>query len=855
MTSSAAGSSIEFRVLGPVSLTGPSGNELHSVLARPKLVALLTRLAAENPGAFVRRDTLIGLLWPALAQDRARSALRQSLYHLRRSLGNEVILARGDEEVAVDPDRIWSDVAALRSALGAGDTQNALQLYRGDLLEGFFLHGAPAFEEWVEDLRAALRTQTAEAAMTLAELESEAGRTGAAALARRSLDLAPLDEDHVRRAIRILLSADDRVGAVHVYETFAARISHQLGLKPGNETRSLIDGLRSDAPGATPDSPSAPPPDADPEAESEEGPGIGPTPKVRRAGAFRLGLLLGAIGVLVVLAVQAFWPGAPDPADRSRILVVGYGNATGDPGLDPAARMAADWVSRGLEETGLVDVLVLEGSEGTVDGPATEEEAVALARSAGAGVAVTGVLYAMGDSLQIETLVLEVAGPGHLASVEPVRALLSDPLPAIEETRQRVAGALAVTLDGRIASFADAERYPPRYDAYEVFVDAEAMYNRAFDRSATVTFADARRRFEDAYQLDTTFKASLLRAAWSAYSSRDGAAAESMAERVEPYRESLTPHARGRLDMLVAMLRGDRLAALRAARTLTSTPMDRALRALDANRPAEARDALLDASEYVRRLRSVGYYGIEVGYWQLLANAFHMLGDFDAELSAVREGRETYPSEVVLAAIELRALAALGRVQEMDQLIDAGKSLPRARSPWFGGGMWRAAGELRAHGHPEAARAVAETSIDWYLALDPDELERRGARNGLAQSFYVAERWAEADSLFEAMATERPEDYDALGSRAVLAARRGDRDAAERFLEGVVERADPYDRGRAAYWGACVAAQLGDREVAIERLSQSFRNGRAYNLLLHADMDLEPVRDDPRFVALLRPRE
>jgi len=38
----------------------------------------------------------------------------------------------------------------------------ALDLYRGDLLEGFFIRGAPEFEQWLEDERARLKPCLAE---------------------------------------------------------------------------------------------------------------------------------------------------------------------------------------------------------------------------------------------------------------------------------------------------------------------------------------------------------------------------------------------------------------------------------------------------------------------------------------------------------------------------------------------------------------------------------------------------------------------------------------------------------------------------------------------------------------------
>ena len=108
---------IEFRALGPAQLQGPEGTETRTVLARPKLLGLLAFLSVGSTRGFQRRDSLIGCFWPELSQERARSAVRQSLYRLRLSLGDGVVVTRGDDEVGVSQDEFWADVAAFEDAM------------------------------------------------------------------------------------------------------------------------------------------------------------------------------------------------------------------------------------------------------------------------------------------------------------------------------------------------------------------------------------------------------------------------------------------------------------------------------------------------------------------------------------------------------------------------------------------------------------------------------------------------------------------------------------------------------------------------------------------------------------------
>src|SRR2546430_1883929 len=133
---------VEFRILGALNLLGPGGRELTPVLAQPKRVALLAYLAAATPRRLHRRDSLVALFWPELDQEHARAALRQALHGLRHALGEGVFVSRGDEDIGLDQDQIRCDVVEFERAAEAGRLADALDLYRGDLLEGFFIRGA-----------------------------------------------------------------------------------------------------------------------------------------------------------------------------------------------------------------------------------------------------------------------------------------------------------------------------------------------------------------------------------------------------------------------------------------------------------------------------------------------------------------------------------------------------------------------------------------------------------------------------------------------------------------------------------------------------------------------------------------
>jgi DNA-binding SARP family transcriptional activator/tetratricopeptide (TPR) repeat protein/TolB-like protein len=236
---------IRLRTLGTTGLTDASGEELGGVLRQPKRFALLAYLALKRPLGLHRRDTLLPLFWPELDTDRARAALRQSLYKLRRHLPPGVLVTRGDEEVGVEPG-IWCDVWAFEAALAAGRPEDALPLYGGELMEGFHLPDvAPELGYWLESKRQRLRGLAVAGAWELAmRAQAADDLDGIRQWATQAVGLAPLDEDGARRLILMLDSAGDRAGAVAAYEQWARRLQSELEVDPAPETVALVESIR-----------------------------------------------------------------------------------------------------------------------------------------------------------------------------------------------------------------------------------------------------------------------------------------------------------------------------------------------------------------------------------------------------------------------------------------------------------------------------------------------------------------------------------------------------------------------------------------------------------------------------------
>jgi DNA-binding SARP family transcriptional activator/Tol biopolymer transport system component len=237
---------VKLRVLGALQLTASDGRAVEPLVHQAKRAALLAYLAAAAPRGAHRRDKLLALFWPELDQARARAALNQTVYVLREALGDDALGPRGDGALGVT-DVVWCDATAFEAALDAGNAAEALALYRGDLLEGFFISDAPEFERWLDGQRARLRQRACEGAWALAEAKASAGDAfEAARWGRRAADLMPADEGGARRLMKLLHALGDRAAAMQVFETVSARLRQEYELEPSAETQALAATIRQE---------------------------------------------------------------------------------------------------------------------------------------------------------------------------------------------------------------------------------------------------------------------------------------------------------------------------------------------------------------------------------------------------------------------------------------------------------------------------------------------------------------------------------------------------------------------------------------------------------------------------------
>ncbi len=210
-----------------------------------KSVAILAFLAA-SPGP-QRRERLLGLLWGDSLDEAARKNMRNALWTIRRGLGEETIRAEGGR-LSLGP-HVWSDVGALEGAAGAtdGDVEalsEAVDSYKGPLLEAISLRDAPEMEGWL----LAERERLAQLHLRLVDrlLAHRAGEGNWEEVARvgeKAVTLDSLQEPIHRMLMEAYARLGDRARAERQYETLRSVLERELGVEPLPETEAVRNAV------------------------------------------------------------------------------------------------------------------------------------------------------------------------------------------------------------------------------------------------------------------------------------------------------------------------------------------------------------------------------------------------------------------------------------------------------------------------------------------------------------------------------------------------------------------------------------------------------------------------------------
>jgi DNA-binding SARP family transcriptional activator len=233
---------LKLRCLGPPSVRLDDRDPPADVVWR-KHLALLVYLAL-SPDTTRARSHLIGLLWAESPEDKARRSLNEAVRRLRAALGEARLLTRG-EALQLTDQALEIDVKEFESQCRDGQLR-ALELLRGDFLEGFHVDDAPAFDAWMDAERSRIRDAATQLLIAKGEEQLAVNRTiEARALARRALTSNPFSEPAVSLGMRGAALDGDASGALALFHDFSERLQREIGEKPSAVLQALAARLRA----------------------------------------------------------------------------------------------------------------------------------------------------------------------------------------------------------------------------------------------------------------------------------------------------------------------------------------------------------------------------------------------------------------------------------------------------------------------------------------------------------------------------------------------------------------------------------------------------------------------------------
>jgi tetratricopeptide (TPR) repeat protein/TolB-like protein len=593
----------------------------------------------------------------------------------------------------------------------------------------------------------------------------------------------------------------------------------------------------------------------------------------------RSAIVAGAAAVLALgigTAVFMSGRGSGPALDPKAVAVAPFESQIRDTSLAQLGAVAADWVVQVLQGTGEIKVAPMAqvAATGWAPGHRVQE----LGAATGAGMVVTGRAWLEGDSIYLRADVMNARSGALLHAVPAVAGGVGQPLEAVRTLAQRLGGAVGEIVFSPSSPQPEAAtiRPPASFEAYREYAEG----GRLFDLN---DFQGAVRHYEHAYALDTTFVRALvpLGLARSWLSVNQASAAESVWQVVERRRDELPRVDQLRFETARGnLVTGEYQKAAEASRELAqleppggSALFNWGLSALMGNRPAEAVHAFVEVNpDYPK----VAHWEHWPPAWWILAWAYHMLGRHQEELKTVRQGRELFPGRMFLLEGELRALASLGREDEVFRLLDEARGMEA--DPFIalevGGGSpsrqpYEAAMEFRAHGHPEGYRRAIAQAVSLLGGACASDTASVATRWQCAVVLYGSEQWERAQDLYAGLHAADSLNLDFLGGLGTAQARLGHRPEAEAAAERLASLSQAHAPRQvqdwqpriAAYWQARIAAVLGDRDRAVALLRDAMARGISCSYhfgpgteVCHREIDFESLVGYAPFDELIRPK-
>ena len=526
-----------------------------------------------------------------------------------------------------------------------------------------------------------------------------------------------------------------------------------------------------------------------------------------------------------------------DHVKKEKLAVLQFTNETGDSSLNYLGLFAANLISQRL--SGVEDIKLVSSTLG-IRGDYTE---VLLSRlgfgwefnqKSGLDNVISGTYYLIGDSIIFHSEIIKAQTGEVLKSFDEEWTRRDQPHRGIESLGQQILG-FWINKDNPLFL-----REFPRADAYDEYLKAIALWSK-----------DARRvseHLERSLEMDSTFtRAYLLKGRFYSNMGRFDSLS-SLIRKLEEIELDMEDGERNLYEHLKADLAGNTQLAYNyylkeyelAPKNLfvNNSAMNMAMSMVnnsdDVIQFAEEIDhKLLDLNEcyYCRSRISIN------------ARALINLGKYREALQLLAEIPPSDPIDISITDMEIRALARLGRTDELHNLI------AKAENQRFSGGRdhnyfsFRAAEEFALLKDLDQVEAFARPSIKAFSEPEPPYHKRLGRIYILTKEFDLAEQHYEAD---------KPSGGYYLAQLGAAKGFQGKEEEAIEIMNVLLGQRSPNFPGWADYFAAQIWTSLGNKKMALSALEKAISQGkRFYFWQFQYDPIFVDLFDDPEFQDLL----
>lgn len=833
-------------------------------------LAILAVLAAAGSKG-IPRDRLEALFWPDSDSERAKGSLKQTLYALRRDVGLADLI-EGTSHLRLNSQALTSDVAAFAAAVSESRFEDAIALYQGPFMEGIEFSGLDELERFISRERDGMADRFRAAGECLAEKLTKVGKHAeAASLWSRLAHHDPYSSQIALRYMEALRQSGEREralkhAALHervLKEELGAQVSPEIvarvsELKEGKDQNgSRIHSDHAFSHSVVADNGARPTPE-DTSVSHERG-----TRKPSRIARSAIYSILAVTIVAVFLSLRMGGINSPvsapaTSANTSQLVVLPFENATGDTKLNTLSGMGADFITEGISRSAIVPVID-PGTAAAARAALLNQHGgqaptiLEITRATGATTVVTGEFYRRGDSLEIHARIVDGRTGKVLGAIDPITVSSADSNIGIAQLRTQVMSLIAKVFDARLAQVTTIDAMPPRFEAYREFADgvdvwAEGVSTVESAHQSPDTHNTARIHFRRAFALDTTFIAPLVWALFTYDGDFDQAA--HLLDSLLVRRDRLTPLDRHAVDYFDAQRKGDQNAALRAAEQ-ASDLAPRSEWSWNAGQILFPQNRPHETLKYFSRLDpDAGWMRLGWAYyWYLRAQTSHLLGDLSGTKEWLARARKKFPENVPIAAAYARALGLDG---QRDSMMIVVHEVIHSSVEWNGFYTYSIIEDLMRHHRTSEATQVFNAFAAWYESRGSAATENE--RQAMAASLLSLKMDDAAKQHFKKLMEYFPDSYflaQDIEQLAVISARQGDSVAARKLMESVPKDRQDGDNSY-DYWRARVAAELGQREQAVQFLRKSFDGGHPQISLSHSMwFDFPKLEGFPPFEALV----